>query len=777
MLFRRFYNCIPNNKRLSFVGNFSNSAFITLRFSSNDQQQQQLPLSQPQRDILAKIENYSLHIRRRRLRLRDVAAMLTPEEQEQIYYFMTEQQQQLQHHVNDETSDSGGGGGGLYELVDRFGYLNGLFLSQDYAGVWYVERTFLEERVRLEQRITEYDATSAFAEAAADPQRFSTTATTTTTTASTSFAAGSQISWEQQQQQQEATSVFNLIRPFLPCGFFIPLTVLASSLPSNVVDQIISKRNPAATNSSSSNTHLHLHNKNHVDSLQAKIPDQQNKHEEKQDPLLKSLFTFLAQMKPQEVDVRVFSQQNLSEVFVRGICENLDFDPAQDMTGEQRNSKYDCAVFAGGLYNALKGKGKVLMTDLPNVLPPDLIFRLPLKQYHAILIFERMPHLFVVNTQQYFVEARCFDSTPPDQQQSSISSLPPPPLQTSLLLKTTPCPSELRFILDNLTQTCPLQVVERELPKHIRNRIKCFFASLTDFVAAHSAYLFLEDQQQQQQQQAILVADDSSSGQYYRGGQKNYNNNNNREQQNLGVLFLNSHRLQQAIQDEQLASLLEYQRQQQRELYGTEMDDEEVHHQDGKGESETISERRKRQRKQRRAGFEIAKFLPDGNGIPIHILRQRLPGELEDLIYKKHPRHFFDMFPDLFTTFVLFNSPTVPFVQHASLPLPVNAVPKVRTEADLVRILAFFSLTPRRLDIVFTYLPAEGRFLLTKRYGGSVLKFLQQDKCKRFFALFQDRFTGEVSAQYVGHYPEEQRESIRRRLIDDSHTMVTRRVD
>ncbi len=111
---------------------------------------QQLQISQPQREILSKIENYSFHLRRRRLRLRDIAAMLTPEEQEQVFSYHENEQQQQQE------------GGGLYELIDRFGYLNGLFLSQDFAGVWYVERTFLEERVKLEQRITEYDATNNF---------------------------------------------------------------------------------------------------------------------------------------------------------------------------------------------------------------------------------------------------------------------------------------------------------------------------------------------------------------------------------------------------------------------------------------------------------------------------------------------------------------------------------------------------------------------------------------------------------------------------------------
>jgi len=127
------------------------------------------------------------------------------------------------------------------------------------------------------------------------------------------------------------------------------------------------------------------------------------------------------------------------------------------------------------------------------------------------------------------------------------------------------------------------------------------------------------------------------------------------------------------------------------------------------------------------------------------------------------------MFPDLFNTFVLYHSPTIPFVQHTSLPMPVNSIPKVRSEADCVRVVCLLLLHPRRLDVAFGMLPFEARMMIERRFRMNLLRFIQV-KCARWFAVFHDRFTGEPSAMYIGHFPEEKRESIRRRMIEEAAT-------
>lgn len=711
--------------------------------------------------------------RRRRVPLRVLAAVLTQDEQEEILSIQQQmrqqrhEQRQIQH--DGSTSDAqsagggetgGGGGGGLLALIVKYGKnKNGLFTTQDCAGVWYVERTFDDERINFQRRIVEYDATANLKEAMANPAKFSKSATTPSSSNLRDHGSAT-ATWDEQKKSQETAEAFTALRPLLPCGFFIPLPVLAACLPSTFTSTFLAPSNSTTSITASKNT--------------LADDDGNNNRTNRQQHQL--LFNLLARMRPQQVDVRVFGDKP-SDVFVRGVSENLDFDEHLDLVGEQRHSRYDIAIFAGALYNSLKGKGRVSMTELPNYLPPDLVFRLPLKQYHAILIFERMPHLFYVNTQHYAVEAKDFDSSssspistdknnPRDEKDgggssssssgsSSSRSHYHQPHITSLLVRTSPCPSELRFIVDNLTQPCPLHVVEKELPKFVRNRIKCFFASLSDFVAAHSAYLFLE---------GIDEHDDFllESQNHQRNARLSSHPHSHPRQQ--AAIILNSHKLEQAVRDQQNAELEEAM---MRISEGDVWDSQ---------KAETMSEKRKRHRDQRRAAVEIAKYLPDSNGIPVHVLRQRLPGDLEDKVYKKHPRHFFDMFPDLFTTFVLYNSPTVPFVQHVSLPLPVNAIPRLRTEADLLRVLSFLCLSPRRLDVVFGFLPGEARYMIDRRYGASVLKFIQK-KYARFFALFPDRFTGEPSAMYVGHYPEEQRESLRRKLNEESTTLPSRRVD
>ncbi len=550
---------------------------------------------------------------------------------------------------------------GLLSLLRERGALARLAVTQDCAGVWRVECTAADVAERFEgsdtaidtdaARIERYDAEANYTAAAAVPSAYATATVDHTKQA-----------WQAQQLTARATEIFTALRPHLPSAFFIPLTALAASLPAALHDSLLPERDASRP---------------------------------------QFLFAALARMRPQEVDVRVFGDGSYANILVRAVCDNLPHDAALD-SGDARHARFDFAPLAGALYAALRGKGRVSVAALPSLLAPDLLFRLPLRHYQAILIFERMPHLFYSSSDRYLIEAR-------DLADESAARV-----VTSLLVRTSPCPTELRFVVDNLTQPCALHIVERELPRAMRDRIRCFFASMHDFVAAHSAYLFLDGD-------------------------------------NDAFPVLCSHRLLQAAADREAL------RQEGGDAGG------------GSGQANATN----RYREQRRAAAEIAAYLPHGSGLPVHLLRRRLPSELDAHIYNRHPRNFFDMFPDLFTTFVLFHCPTVVYVQHAAFPRPVNAIPRVRTDADCVRVAALLTLTPRRLDIVQSFLPPEGRELV-ERVGG-LLPFIQ-GKYARFFALFRDRFTGDASAVYVGHLPEEQRESVRRRMIGTSSAPPARRV-
>ncbi len=173
---------------------------------------------------------------------------------------------------------------------------------------------------------------------------------------------------------------------------------------------------------------------------------------------------------------------------------------------------------------------------------------------------------------------------------------------------------------------------------------------------------------------------------------------------------------------------------------------------------------RDRARTMRKAAERIVPYLPETHGIQIPDLRRRLPHDLDDVIYKKHPRKFFDLFPDLFLTFTLYSCPGAHFVQHAAFPRPVNAFPRCRSDADVLRAVACLTLTPKRLDIVYQRLPNDARSALRRRHKDSLLLFLDGGKHRDFWAIFKDKWTGEAAAMYIGHFDEEKRQAVRRKL-------------
>ena len=563
---------------------------------------------------------------------------------------------------------AGSGGGGLLPFVRARGADVEMTVAQDAAGVWYAEVPVKVDKAdssNVADKEVEEIKTKKKKHAARANEGFDTGGWVTvsgggsSTPSSSSSSSSSAIpAAPAADDAAQASAAFTALRPYLPCGFFVPLPVLAASLPPELQALYLPERGKGSAAAAAG--------------AAAASP--------------RHLFGLLARMRPQEVDVRVFGD-NLCDVFVRGVCENLDFDDTLDV-GDARHGRYDYAPLAGALYAALQGKGKVSIVDLTRMLPTDILFRLPLRGYHCILIFERMPHLFFVHAQKYIVEARSFD----DESAKVV---------TSLLVRTSPCPTELRYVVAKLTQPCPLQIVERELPKDMRARIRGLFASLRDFVTAHSAYLFVDGDPP----------------------------------------ILCSHKLLQAQWDRRAI-----------EAEGRSS---------AASSSSSSSDGGRDHRAQRAAAVEIANHLPDGNGISVPALRRRLPSELDAFVYKKHPANFFNLFPDLFYVFLLYAAPNTIYVQHAAFPPPSNAIPKVRTPADCIRVVAVMTLKPRRLDIVYMRLPADARHMVD-RFGG--LAEFVQSKYKRVFLLFEDKHTGEPSAMYVGHLSEEKRESARRKL-------------
>lgn len=751
---------------------------------------------------------------------------------------------------------------GVRSLLQEHGSSVNLIVTQDAAGVWYVESPPLELLSSTMTKDTqEQDGQNAASSASTSPSPSSSATpkfpplpgtenfTRFSKAESKSLPVAPQ-SDEDVVEAADAEAHFVALRKFLPCGFFIPLTALAACLPAEV-KSLFDKKLPTAASSSRSGGDGSSGRDDSTSQLTA-IRALAAERERMYNALLSSL----ARMKANQVDVRVFGDKP-GDVFVRGVCDNMDFsEAAGDYSGETLHAKFDHAALAASLYAALKDCGKVPIAELPSVLPPDLLFRLPLKGFHCILLFERMPHLFYANTASYIVEAR-------DLSPTTTSSR----IFTSLLVRNSPCPTELRYIVDNLVEPCALSVVERELPREMRGRLRCLFASLQDFVSVHSAYLFCDDPS------AI--------------GENGNSNASKSVASATGGLILCSHRLQQAAMDKQArimegdewalsqdsenGDLDEMAASRETSSYVTEQQpheegDTESHNQSSgfsasdkasiaekfaalqrkylgverakRNDGESPSAKKKQQRAQtpaaasssqregggegastattegdqqnagggtrkimlnsgwiktvtedelaaheektaiarermknmRKAAEKMLAYLPQTNGIQISAFRRRLPNELDGFIYKKHPRNFFLLYPDLFFTFSLYSAPANHYVQHAAFPRPLNALPRCRSGADVVRLLAVLLLAPKRLDVIHGRLPPDAMAIVKLHHKANLLHLIDDPKHREFFAVFKDKLTGEAGACYVGQHDEETRQSIRRKLQQSGGT-------
>ncbi|RNF15693.1 uncharacterized protein Tco025E_05450 [Trypanosoma conorhini] len=127
----------------------------------------------------------------------------------------------------------------------------------------------------------------------------------------------------------------------------------------------------------------------------------------------------------------------------------------------------------------------IAMTELKDILPAELVKRLHLynstdKDAACIFVFDRLRHLFDVNMAAYMV--RPWEVLPAHAQPSSLT------------WQTTPVPVVLRHSLMALEKK-PLSPEEfpNTLPSASRKQLQCAYASVLDFAAHHSLYLFVKD--------------------------------------------------------------------------------------------------------------------------------------------------------------------------------------------------------------------------------------------------------------------------------------------
>ncbi|ESS64914.1 hypothetical protein TcG_06412 [Trypanosoma cruzi] len=127
----------------------------------------------------------------------------------------------------------------------------------------------------------------------------------------------------------------------------------------------------------------------------------------------------------------------------------------------------------------------IAMSDLKDILPSELLKRLHLydstqEDAACIFVFDRLRHLFDVNMTAYMV--RPWEVLAAHAQPSSLT------------WQTTPIPVVLRHGLMALEKK-PLspEAFFNALPSTSRKQLKCAYASVADFAAHHSLYLFLKD--------------------------------------------------------------------------------------------------------------------------------------------------------------------------------------------------------------------------------------------------------------------------------------------
>ncbi|ESL08305.1 hypothetical protein TRSC58_03994 [Trypanosoma rangeli SC58] len=126
----------------------------------------------------------------------------------------------------------------------------------------------------------------------------------------------------------------------------------------------------------------------------------------------------------------------------------------------------------------------VTMSDLKDILPSAVLERLHLynstqKDAACIFVFDRLRHLFDVNMTAYMV--RPWEVLAAHAQPSSLT------------WQTTPVPVVLRHSLMALEKK-PLSPEEfpNALPSASRRQLQCAYASVMDFAAHHSLYLFVK---------------------------------------------------------------------------------------------------------------------------------------------------------------------------------------------------------------------------------------------------------------------------------------------
>jgi hypothetical protein len=189
------------------------------------------------------------------------------------------------------------------------------------------------------------------------------------------------------------------------------------------------------------------------------------------------------------VDCRVFSDKPC-DIYLRF----LGFESPSSREAEAGNEifpEFDPLSVAKGLEKwfldlpsqYVKGGRYVSILQLDSVLPPDILAALPLQGPAGILLFERLPHVFDVNTKEYTIRVS------PRREESSIKTYTPQNTPTLLAVRY------IQSLIISAGGTVPLDSMrwERDIPAPIKSRLLAVFSSKEDFFAAHPSEFFVQD--------------------------------------------------------------------------------------------------------------------------------------------------------------------------------------------------------------------------------------------------------------------------------------------
>ena len=184
-------------------------------------------------------------------------------------------------------------------------------------------------------------------------------------------------------------------------------------------------------------------------------------------------------------EVRVFDESREDQIFIRMIGRDLEPDVMSERGDMSLASRYGGLIELGfAMLDHLEEQGvdEFNVGDVPAIFPEEIVNRIPLKGYPAILVFERLPHFFVVNAQEYTVRARGKGRGGGDDDTMHEYSM-----------TTTPLLRALRHVRSILQRPMSVGLLAAALQPDIAQQINQVFGSLVGFIEAHPVHYFIKD--------------------------------------------------------------------------------------------------------------------------------------------------------------------------------------------------------------------------------------------------------------------------------------------